>query len=80
MTENELLKQLRETNDALVKIEIAHTPESWDEIVKFIVGASTPADAATAAMMAWNKAVEWHHKQDRCCEELRKMRARGDEP
>ena len=74
MTENELLKELKEANEALIKVKIAHTPTSWDEIVKFIAGASTPADAATAAMMAWNYAVEWHHKQDKCCDELRKLK------
>jgi hypothetical protein len=40
------------------KIDLVHTPNSWDEIVKFCEGASTPADAALAASMAWNFAVE----------------------
>ena len=65
--------------DKLIKMKIAHTPASWDEIVEFTAGASTPADAATAALMAWNLAVEWHYKQDQCCEELRKIRDEMDE-
>ena len=60
--------------DKLIKMKLAHTPASWDEIVEFTARASTPADAATAALMAWNLAVEWHYKQDKCCEELRKLR------
>lgn len=77
--EREALLQEAST-DKLIKMNIAHTPETWDEITEFCAGASTPADAATAALMAWNLAVEWHHRQDKCCEQLRKIKlAMGDE-
>jgi hypothetical protein len=62
------------------KVNIVETPKSWDDIVTFCNGASTPSDATIAALMAWNMCVEFHHNNDTCCEELRKMRARGDEP
>jgi hypothetical protein len=67
------------TTDKLIKMNIAHTPKSWDEIVAFTANASTPADAATAALMAWNLAVEWHHQQDRCCEKMRQIKAMFDD-
>jgi hypothetical protein len=56
------------------KISIVETPDSWDDIITFTQGASTPADATVAALMAWNFAVEWHAKQDSCCDELRKLK------
>ena len=56
------------------KVNLVETPKSWDEIVEFCQRASTPSDATVAALMAWNFAVEWHAKQDSCCDELRKMR------
>jgi hypothetical protein len=61
--------------EQLEKIHIVHTPESWDEIVKFTEGASTPADAATAACMAWNFAVDWVYEQNNCCDQLREIKA-----
>lgn len=63
----------------LEKVHLAHTPESWDEITEFCERASTPADAATAALMAWNLAVEWHYRQDKCCDKLRKVKAAFDD-
>ena len=57
------------------KISIVETPDSWDDIITFTQGASTPADATVAALMAWNFAVEWHSRQDSCCDELRKIKS-----
>ena len=57
------------------KVHIVETPDSWDDIITFTQGASTPADATVAALMAWNFAVEWHAKQDSCCDELRKIKS-----
>lgn len=55
------------------KIDIVATPESWDEILRFTQCANTPADAATAACMAWNFAVDWHRRLDACCEQMRQI-------
>lgn len=60
------------------KVNLVETPQSWDEIVEFCLGASTPADATVAALMAWNFAVDWHVKQDSCCDELRKLKEKKD--
>jgi len=60
------------------KISIVETPDSWDDIITFTQGASSPADATVAALMAWNFAVEWHAKQDSCCDELRRLRGLGE--
>lgn len=56
------------------KVNLVETPASWDDIVKFCERASTPSDATIAALMAWNFCVDWHNKQDKCCEELRKLK------
>ena len=56
------------------KVNLVTTPDSWDEIVKFCERASTPSDATVAALMAWNFCVDWHAKQESCCDELRKLR------
>jgi hypothetical protein len=65
--------------DELKKVDMYATPTDFTEIVKFCNGASTPADAITAAYMAWNLAVEWHFNQDKCCDKLRKMKAVFDD-
>lgn len=55
------------------KIGFVTTPNSWEDIVKFTQGANTPADAQTAACMAWNFAVEWHRRLDACCDQMREI-------
>lgn len=50
----------------LEPISLVATPRNFDEILAFTKGASTPADATVAAMMAWNLAAKYHkqyHKQ-----------------
>jgi hypothetical protein len=47
------------------KVNLVHTPKSWDEIVKFCDGASTPNDAMLAASMAWNFAVDICEKSNK---------------
>lgn len=54
-----------------LKIGLVDTPETWDDIIAFTQGANTPADAATAACMAWNFSVEWHRKLDKCTDKIR---------
>lgn len=61
------------------KVNLVETPQSWDEIVTFCLGASTPSDASIAALMAWNFCVEFHHSNDECCNELRKIRSEAAE-
>jgi hypothetical protein len=56
--------------DELVKVNLVETPHTWDDIVKHCERASTPADAATAACMAWNFAVEMHHAWNAQCERV----------
>ena len=61
------------------KINLVETPKSWDDIVKFCERASTPSDAAIAALMAWNYCVDWHAENDSCCDQLRKLKEQTEQ-